>query len=84
MAKLDELKELKSDLKEIFRALIYTILALLTGIVTIIYKILILEIPTHLIIFGFIGLVVVSLILLYTLRVWNKMQEINKEMKNVN
>ena len=83
MAKIDELKELKSDLKEIFKALIYTILALLTGILTIIYKILILKIPTHLIIFAFIGLIVVFLMVLYTLRIWNKMQELNKEMRDV-
>ena len=83
MAKIDAFKELKSDLKEIFKALIYTILALLTGILTIIYKILIFTIPAHLIIFAFIGLIVVFLIVLYTLRIWNKMQELNKEMRDV-
>jgi len=48
-----------------------------------VYKILIGEIPAHLAIFGFIGLVVVFLIILYTLKVWDKMQTINKEMRDV-
>lgn len=40
MSKLDRLKEEKSDLKDIFKALLYVILGLLTGIATIVYKIL--------------------------------------------
>ena len=83
MAKLDELKEIKSDLKEIFKALLYMILGLLTGIATIVYKILIGAIPAHIIILGFIGLIIVFLITLYILKVWNKMQTINKEMRDV-
>jgi len=83
MAKLDELKEIKSDLKEIFKALLYVILAMLTGIVTIVYKILINSIPAHLVVFGGLALIVVFLISIYTLKIWNKMQEINKEMRDV-
>ena len=83
MGKLDELKEVKSDLKEIFKALIYMILAMLTGIVTIIYKILIGSIPAHLAIFGGIGLVVVFLVAIYAIRIWAKMQELNEEMRDV-
>jgi len=84
MAKIDELKEIKSDLKEIFKALLYVILAMLTGIVTIVYKILINSIPAHLVVFGGLALIVVFLISIYTLKIWNKMQEINKEMRDVN
>ena len=83
MGKLDELKELKSDLKEIFKALIYLILGLLTGIATIVYKILLLQIPAHMILLGFIGLLIVFLIILYALKIWNKMQALNKEMRDV-
>ena len=82
MAKIDELKEIKSDLKEIFKALLYLILAMLTGIVTIIYNILINSIPAHLVVFGGLGLLIVFLISIYTINIWNKMQEINKEMKD--
>jgi len=37
MSKIDKLKEEKSDYKEIFRALIYLVLAILTGITTVAY-----------------------------------------------
>ena len=84
MVKIDELKEIKSDLKEIFKALLYVVLAMLTGIVTIVYKILINSIPAHLVVFGGLALVVVFLISIYTLKIWNRMQEINKEMRDVN
>jgi len=58
------------------------ILALLTGIVTIIYKILIGAVPSHIIILGFIGLIIIFLIILYALKIWHKMQLINKEMRD--
>ena len=83
MAKIDKLKEIKSDLREVFKALLYMILALLTGIVTIIYKVLIGAIPSHVIILGGIGLIVAFFIILYALKIWDKMQTINEEMKNV-
>ena len=82
MAKIDKLKEEKSDLKEIFKALIYLMLGLLTGIATIIYKIFISAIPVYTILLGGIGLVIVVLLSLYALVLWNKMQKINKEMEN--
>jgi len=82
MAKIDELKEIKSDLKEIFKALLYMILALLSAIVTLTYNVLTNSVPPHLIILGGIGLIVVFLIVLYTLKIWNKMQEINEEMRD--
>ncbi len=83
MAEIDKLKEVKSDLREIFKALLYMILGLLTGIVTVIYKILIGSIPAHIAILGGVGLIVAFLIILYTLKIWDKMQTVNEEMKNV-
>jgi len=83
MAKIDELKEIKSDLKEIFKSLLYMIIALLSGIATIVYQILAESIPAHMIILGFIGLIVVFLVILYTLKIWSKMQQINTEMRDV-
>ncbi len=83
MADIDRLKEIKSDLREVFKALLYMILGLLTGIVTIIYKILIDSIPAYISILGGVGLVVTFLSVLYTLKIWSKMQELNEEMKNV-
>jgi len=82
MSKLDKLKEEKSDLKEIFKALIYLILGLLTGIATIIYKIFIGTIPVYTILLGGLSLIIVFLLILYALKLWYKMQEINKEMEN--
>jgi heme/copper-type cytochrome/quinol oxidase subunit 2 len=82
MSKLDRLKEEKSDLKEIFKALIYLILAILTGIGTIVYKIFVGSVPVYTIVLGGIGLIIVFLLSIYALNLWNKMQEINREMEN--
>jgi len=83
MSKIDKLKEEKADLREVFKALLYMILGLLTGIVTLVYQIFIGKISPYMIILGGIGLIVVFLIGLYTSMLWQKMQEINKEMENV-
>ena len=83
MSKLDKIKEEKSDYKEIFKALIYVILVILTGITTIAYEILIHDISAYMIVVSGLGLLIVFLISLYTLKVWHKMQDLNKEMENV-
>ena len=61
----------------------YIIIGLLTGLVTLIYKILIGSVPSYMILFGGLGLIVLFLIVSFTLRLWNRMQEINEEMKHV-
>jgi len=66
MSKIDKLKEEKSDLKEVFKALLYAILGLLTGIATIIYQIFAGKIPAYTIILGSLALIIVFLIGLYT------------------
>lgn len=83
MAKIDKLKEEKSDYKEVFKALIYLILAILTGITTIAYQILTHNISAYMIVISGLGLFIVFLISLYILKIWNKMQELNEEMENV-
>jgi len=82
MSKVDKLKEVKADLKEIFKALLYIVLGILTGITTLVYKILIHQISSYMIVLGGIGLIVLVLVSLYALKLWNKMQEINEEMEN--
>jgi len=82
MGKIDELKEIKSDIKEVFKALLYLMLGILTGIVTMAYNILIQKIPPYMIIVGGIGLIVIVMIGIYELKLWNKMQELNKEMRD--
>ena len=82
IANMDRLIETKSDLREVFKALLYMILGFLTGIVTVIYKILIGSIPAYISILAGVGLIVTFLSVLYTLKVWSKMQELNEEMKN--
>lgn len=82
MSKIDKLKEEKSDYKEIFKALLYLILGILTGITTVAYKILTHDIPAYMFVVSGLGLLIVFLISLYTLKVWYKMKEINKEMEN--
>jgi len=83
MSKLDKLKETKSDLKEVFKALLLFILGILTGVTTVAYKVLTKEIEAYMILISGLGLFVTFLITLYTLRLWHRMQKINEEMENV-
>ena len=46
------------------------------------YNILIQKIPPYMIVVGGIGLVVIAMIGMYELKLWNKMQELNKEMRD--
>jgi len=82
MSKIDNLKETKSDLKEVFKALLYFIIGILTAVATIAYKVLIHEIEAYMIIVAGLGLIVVFLVSIYTLNLWHKMQKINEEMEN--
>jgi len=83
IAKIDKLKEEKSDYKEIFKALMYLILAILTGITTIAYQVLTHSVSAYMVVVSGLGLLIVFLISLHTLKIWYKMQELNKEMENV-
>ena len=81
--KIDALKEQHNRYKELFKALVYTVLALVTGISTVLYKILIHQIHPYMAIFSGIGLFLGFMLLLFGKMVWNKMIEIEKEMENV-
>jgi hypothetical protein len=81
--RLDSLKEKKSDFQELFKSLIYFEIIILTGIGTLTYKILAKEVYVYMIVLVFIGLIISFLITLYILKVWNVMQELNKEIENV-
>lgn len=82
MSKIDKLKETKSDLKEVFKALLYFILGILTGVATVAYKVLTHEIEAYMILVAGVGLVVVFLMSLYTLSLWHRMQKINEDMED--
>ena len=82
MSKIDKLKETKSDLKEVFKALLYFILGILTAIGAIAYKVLIHEIAVYMILVAGLGLIVVFLLGIYALNLWYKMQKLNEEMEN--
>jgi fumarate reductase subunit D len=82
MSKIDKLKETKSDLKEVFKALLYFILGILTGVATIAYKVLTKEIEAYMVLVAGLGLIVVFLLAIYALNLWHKMQKINEEMEN--
>jgi len=82
MSKIDKLKETKSDLKEVFKALLYFILAILTGTATVAYKVLVKDIESYMIIVSGLGLMVAFLLTLYTLKLWYRMEKINEEMEN--
>lgn len=83
MSKIDQLKETKSDLKEVFKALLYFILGILTGVATIAYKVLTKEIEAYMILVSGLGLIVVFLLAIYALNLWHRMQKINEEMEHV-
>jgi uncharacterized membrane protein len=83
MNKIESLKEQKLDLREVFKSFLYLILGLLTGITTIIFKILSGDLPVYMLFFSFIGILVMFLIIVYTYILWNKMMQINKEIENV-
>jgi len=81
--KIDAIKAKIDRFKELFKAIIYSILAIITGIVTIIYNILIHKVPPYMIIVGGVGLVVVFLLFLFGKAIWNKFEELEKELENV-
>ncbi len=81
--KIDSLKEKHNRYKELFKALIYLLLALLTGLSTIVYQILTHKILPHMIVLVGIGLVIGFLLLSFGKIIWIKMQDIEKEMENV-
>ena len=83
MSKIVQLKETKSDLKEVFKALLYFILGILTGVATIAYKVLTKEIEAYMILVSGLGLIVVFLLAVYALNLWHRMQKINEEMEHV-
>jgi hypothetical protein len=82
MSKIDRLKEIKSDLKEVFKALLYFILGILTGVATIAYKVLAKEIEVYMILVAGLGLIIIFLLAVYALNLWHRMQKINEEMEN--
>jgi len=81
--RLDSLKEKKSDFQELFKSLIYFEIIILTGIGTLTYKILAKNGEENLVFFNHFLLSINFLITLYILKVWNVMQELNKEIENV-
>ena len=83
MAKIDALKERHNRYKELFKAFVYLILAVLTAQVTLIYQILIHKIPAYMIFLGILGLVVTFLLLLFAKMVWQAMEKIEMELENV-
>ena len=82
MSKADSLKEKISKYRELLKLLIMSIIAILTGISTIAYQILINKIPFHTIFLGLVGLVVVFLLSMWGLKLWNKLEELEKELES--
>jgi hypothetical protein len=80
MSKIDKLKETKSDLKEVFKALLYFIIGILTGTATVTYKVLTKEIEAYMIVISGIGLIITFLLTLYVVRLWHRMQKVNEDM----
>ena len=68
--------------RELFKLFAYTILALVTGVVTLIYNVLIHKIPPYMVIWGGIGIIVAFLLVLYAKMIWHKLEELEKELEN--
>jgi uncharacterized membrane protein YgaE (UPF0421/DUF939 family) len=81
--KIDSLKEKKSDFQELFKSLIYFEIIILSGIGTLTYKVLAKDVGVYMVLLIFIGLIISFLLSLYVFKVWNVMQELNKEIENV-
>ena len=80
--KIDSLKEKKSDFQELFKSLIYFEIIILSGIGTLTYKVLAKDVGVYMVLLIFIGLIISFLLSLYVFKVWNVMQELNKEIEN--
>ncbi len=81
--KIDALKAKIERFKELFKAIIYSILAIITGIATLVYNILTHKTPPYMIIMGGIGLIVVFLLIIVGKAIWYKFDELEKELENV-
>jgi F0F1-type ATP synthase assembly protein I len=80
--KIDSLKEKISNYRELYKILLVSILALITGIITLNYQILINKIPFFMIFFSGIGLIIAGFIVIVTIEIWKKMNALAKELEN--
>lgn len=83
MGKSDAIKEKLAKYREVLKAIIWSVMALFTGIVTIAYQVLIHKISAYMIIFGLVGLVLLFLVLLYGGNIWSIINKLEKELENV-
>ncbi len=82
MSKTDALKERIANYRELLKAILWTVIAMMSGVATIGYKILSGSLPAYMIVYGGIGLIVVFLVGLYGIRVWMKMEVLAKELSD--
>ena len=83
MGKADALKEKLAKYREILKAIIWSIMALFTGIVTLSYQVLIHKISAYMIILGLVGLVLLFLVLMYGGNIWGIINKLEKELEDV-
>jgi hypothetical protein len=82
MSKAEAIKEKLAKYRELLKATIWMIMAILTGIATIGYKILSGELPAYMILYGGIGLVIVFLASLYGKNLWDTMEKLEKDLED--
>jgi len=82
MSKSEAIKERLAKYREILKAIIWSVIALFTGIVTIAYQVLIHKISAYMVIFGLIGLIVMFLVLLYGGHIWGIISILEKELED--
>ena len=78
----DKIKEKLLNLREIFKILLLSIVALMTGIITIIYNVSIHKIPFYSIMLAEVSLLLVILIAFITFKIYVKMETLIEEMDN--
>jgi polyferredoxin len=83
MSKADAIKERLAKYREVLKAIIWSVLALFTGIVTVAYQVLIHKISAYMIIFGLVGLILIFVVLLYGGHIWGIIGKLEKELENV-
>ena len=82
MSRAEALKEKLAKYRDILKAIVWGIMAILTGIVSVAYNILTHKIEAYMAIFGAVGLIIVFLVALHGLSIWDTIEKLEKELED--
>ena len=78
----EKIKEKLLNLREVFKILLLSIVALITGITTVAYNIVIQKIPFYSIILLEIGFLILVGLSFFTAKIWKSMESLIEEINN--